>query len=900
MDPERWKKIKPVLENAVGLATGERNAFLASACNGDKELVREVEGLLSFGNQTVDPLESTAYADLLTDVSDSMIGRQIGNYRIGEVIGTGGMGSVYLAERADGEFSQRVALKLIKRGMDTDAIVRRFVNERQILASLDHPNIAHLVDGGTTSDGLPFFVLEFVDGETIIDYAARNDLSIAARLDLFRKVCSAVSFAHRNLVVHRDLKPSNILVTEDGTPKLLDFGIAKLLRADDRDAVTATQHFIFTPEYASPEQASGDIITTATDVYSLGIILYELLTGSRPYSNDSRNIGKIIRTISETQPLRPSSVVRVSSSDGVNSTARSKKQTPETGERSKSQELRSLRGDLDNIILKAIRKEPERRYASVEQFSDDLRRHQKGLPVTASSDTWSYRASKFIRRNRIGVGAASLILLTLLGGMGATLYQRNKAERRFNDVRKLANSFMFEINDQIIKSPIKARELLVQRALEYLDKLAAEAGSDTELQSELATSYEKIGDVQAEAFKPNLGKTSEAVLSHRKALELREKLFAAEPTSERGVQVASSHLSLSSVLMMSGQITESRAASQRSLEILEPLLVADSSNFLVRRRLASAYARHGQSVLRSGSLDESLINYERSLGLFQTLNAEYPEKVDVRRGVGIVFSYIGFVKMEKGQADEAVECYGKWLEIEKELTALANNQRGADSGLSTAHTWYGVALGEQGREKEAIEHLIEGVKIQQGSLAMDTENFAEHMAFADANLELGKVQIKYKHSAEAISGLETALKYYENVWQNDNDSLFTRHRIASAQRHLADALMQQNELKKAFDKYELSLTTMKELTGADPNQTDWQVDLAMSYLRLGEFYLKTKQPETAIANFNYSLPIFEQLAIRSPENLKRSQDLEKGRAYLRRAELAGLPIQYAGKPEFKF
>jgi len=873
MTPDAWKQIKEIVADAAEVSTGERREFLDQRC--PAEFRSQVDDLLNSENTNAAQLDGDA-VNFTNFATIDRVNELIGAYRITAELGAGGMGTVYLAERADGEFEQKVALKLIKRGMDSDAILRRFVNERQILASLDHPNIAHLVDGGTTSDGLPFFVLEFVDGETIVDYAARNDLSIAERLDLFRQVCSAVSFAHQNLVIHRDLKPSNILVTKDGTPKLLDFGIAKLLRNESENAVTATQNFVFTPEYASPEQVRGENLTTATDIYSLGLILYELLTGSRPYKVDMSNISDMIRAVCETEPRRPSSIVLAPSSNGANSTAKNKAQTLDTHPRS----LRSLKGDLDNIILKALRKEPERRYASVEQLSSDLQRHLKGLPVTASSDSWKYRTVKYIRRNRIGVGAATLVLVTLIGGLGATLYQRNKAERRFNDVRQLANSFMFEINDQIVKSPIKARELLVQRALEYLDKLAGEAGNDPELLSELATAYEKIGDVQAEAFKPNLGKTSEAMFSHRKALELREKLYSAEPTTERGVQVASSHHRLSSVFMMSGQIAESRAASQRSVEILEPLLAADSSNFLVRRRLASAYARHGQSVLRSGSLDESLGNYERSLHLFQELHATHPDQADVRRGVGIVFSYIGFVRMEKGEAAGAVECYGKWLEIEKELAANSKGELGPKNDLSTAHTWYGVALSEQGREKEAIEHLAEGVKIQQGNLAMDKDNFAEHTSLADANLELGKVESKYKRTAEAISHLETALELYETVWQNDRDSLFTKHRIASAQRHLADALVQNNEMRRASNYYERSFLMIKELTEADPNQTEWQVDLAMCYRRLGEFYLQTKQPETAIENFKSSLPIFEKLAAASPENLKLRLDLEKARAYV--------------------
>ena len=310
MTPEKWKQIKDILEQAVEIDERDRSAFLDNACGDDEYLRREVESLLTFDNTNADRLEQNAFSTVIRGDADgdSLAGQEVGNYRIVSELGAGGMGTVYLAERSDGAFEQKVALKLIKRGMDSTAILKRFINERQILASLEHPNIAHLIDGGAIDGGLPYFVMEYVDGETIAEFALRKNLNLREKLQLFLKVCAAVSFAHQNLVVHRDLKPSNILVTRDGTPKLLDFGIAKLLKEETADN-TATRNFIFTPEYASPEQVRSESLTTATDVYSLGVILYELLTGHRPYKTESRNINEIVRAICETEPERPSSVV---------------------------------------------------------------------------------------------------------------------------------------------------------------------------------------------------------------------------------------------------------------------------------------------------------------------------------------------------------------------------------------------------------------------------------------------------------------------------------------------------------------------------------------------------------------------------------------------------------------
>ncbi|MGC2235030.1 MAG: protein kinase [Pyrinomonadaceae bacterium] len=886
MTPEKWKQVKDVLEKAIEVAPALRSDFLEKACGGNGDLRCEVEALLDFDNTNAGILEENAFSAVLHngEGAKTFIGRHIGNYKIVGELGAGGMGAVFLAERADGAFSQRVALKLIKRGMDSDTILRRFFTERQILASLKHPNIAHLIDGGTTADDLPFFVMEHVEGETITEYAARENLDLEERLKLFREVCAAVSFAHQNLVIHRDLKPSNILVTKDGNAKLLDFGIAKLLKTGT-NGDTATQNFVFTPEYASPEQIKGEKLTTASDVYSLGVILYELLTGNRPYKTDSKNIGEIIRAVCETEPERPSSVVnRPLQVERESDTHQNKQRTTGCERRTKPQ---ALRGDLDNIILKALRKETERRYSSVEQFSEDIRRHLEGLPVTASKDTWNYRASKFVRRNRIGIAATGLIFLSLLGGLAATAYQsqiarteRGKAERRFKDVRQLANSFMFEINEQIMISPVKARELLVQRAVEYLDKLAAESGDDIELQNELAAAYEKIGDVQSEIFKPNAGKTSEALSSHQKALELRKKIFAAEPNAERAANLANSYLRIGDVLIMSGSLAETRETYRESIRFLEPLYAADPESSVVQVKLASSFARLGQAVLRSGSLSEALENYEKSLAIYQKVAAENPDAATHQRSVGILFSFIGFVKLETGKTEEGVKDYENWLEIEKKSNGKDPNNMQFRSHLSTAHIWFGVALSEHGKMQQARAHFDEGIKIQEEIFAWDKGNLGEEYVLADCYLELGKALSRNKIAGDSIKNLEKAIGIYRKIWQKDTENLMTRHRIANAQRFLADAFFQKENLPKASENYEQALAVFKELTAADTENVDWRQDLAMSYMRIGEFSLKKNDKASALINFEKALPIFENLAAKSPENVKRKSELETIKSHL--------------------
>jgi serine/threonine protein kinase len=539
-----WPKVKEIFSAALELKPHERVSFLKKACATDENLRREVLALLSAHDASGDFIQNPAVVDvgfMVNDVSkdtnhSAVAGRHIGTYEIIRELGRGGMGAVYLASRADESFDKRVALKLIKRGMDSDAIIKRFVMERQILANLDHPNIARLIDGGTTDDGLPYFVLEYVEGTTITRYCDEHKLNTLERLKLFLQVCTAVQFAHQSLVVHRDLKPSNIIVTKDGTPKLLDFGIAKLLSMDSTLVeATETVARLLTPEYASPEQLRGLPITTTSDVYSLGVILYELLSGHRPFTLAGRSAEEVVRMITASEPLKPSVVITrhkaTSQTDNEHHSL-----TPESISRTREGNVDKLRrrlvGDLDNILLKALRKEPERRYSSVQDLSADIQRHLTGLPVLAREDTFAYRAGKFIQRNKVSVAAAAVVAITLITATVVTTWQatvakreRANAERHFKEVRNLTNSFLFEFHDSIadLNGATQAREMVVKKAQEYLSGLAQEAGNDRELLWELSTAYLKLGDVQGRPGFSRTGDTSGALKSYEQSLEIRRR-----------------------------------------------------------------------------------------------------------------------------------------------------------------------------------------------------------------------------------------------------------------------------------------------------------------------------------------------------------------------------------------
>lgn len=427
MHAENWKKIKNTLLEALKLDPVERRSYLDGP-NITAETRQEVESLLALEGEAADFMSLTVgdfsrdfFVGDETDVNP-VTNQRIGVYEVVSELGFGGMGTVYLARRADGKFEQQVAIKMLKREFNTEKIRRTFKREKEILAGLAHANIATLLDAGTTDDGIPYLVMEYVKGLPIDEYCQSRILSLNARLKLFNKVCDAVAFAHHNLIVHRDLKPSNILVTEDGEPKLLDFGISKLLAAKAEDAGHVTQLGAMTPQYASPEQIKGEAVTTATDVYSLGVVLFKILTDSFPHNSGRGSNRDPLREIDQTAPTLPSEAARRSSTaEGppANKTGGGSDSSPISPS--------ELKGDLDNIILKSLRKEPERRYQTVEQFSTDIWRFVDGMPVLARPATLSYRASKFYGRNKVPVLASAFILISLVAGIGIAVSQANAA-----------------------------------------------------------------------------------------------------------------------------------------------------------------------------------------------------------------------------------------------------------------------------------------------------------------------------------------------------------------------------------------------------------------------------------------------------------------------------------------
>ena len=490
--PERHRRLKDLVEAALDKPPAERNTFLAEQCSGDPELLDGAEELLA----------------LYSDEDPTPEVEHIGPYRIIKELGVGGMGVVYLAER-EGDYHRRVAMKVIRRGMDTDFFLGRFFKEREILGALDHAGIVRIVDAGSTLDGRPYLVMDYVDGIRIDKYCESAEVNAIQRLQIFLKVCSAVQHAHRNLIVHRDLKPGNILVTPEGEPKLLDFGIAKVV--DENDERTQLTIPIMTRQYAAPEQVKGKRITTSCDIYALGLILYEMLTGERPYDLKDKPVDEVERIVCTIDPPPPSALA------------------------SENSTRYTLRGDLDHIVMMALRKEPERRYGSVEAMARDINRYLDGRPVSAQPDTWSYRLAKYFQRNRNSVLVASVIAATLIGGGAAVAWQarlrteertrgehqQQFAESRLHDMSEL----LFDVHTAIQDLPgmEKVRARIVDETVRDADRLVSVSGDNPRLLSQAAGAYERVGLLEASVA------SDVAHASQIKAIETRRKAMDAAP-----------------------------------------------------------------------------------------------------------------------------------------------------------------------------------------------------------------------------------------------------------------------------------------------------------------------------------------------------------------------------------
>jgi serine/threonine protein kinase/tetratricopeptide (TPR) repeat protein len=731
--PERWQQVKAALDELVGMEPRSRHARITEFAAADPDLGRELESLLAAHEQAGESfLEESAAAGAAWSDSRSpepRVGRHTGPYELLEQIGSGGMGEVFKARRADDEYQRLVAIKLIRIGLDSVYVVHQFRHERQILAGFDHPNIARLLDGGSTADGSPYLVMELIDGERIDRYCDRLQLDTTARLRLFLQVCGAVQYAHQHLIIHRDLKPNNILVDHDGVPKLLDFGIAKIL--EPRDAPGSVEHTrsvlrALTPEYASPEQIQGRQITTASDIYSLGVILYELLTGCKPPAAATTQSPNASARL--TEPRRPSQVARrgptvigergTDVADVPSSRSAVREGSPERLQR-------RLRGDLDNIVLMSLEHDPRRRYDSVEQLAEDLRRHLSSRPVLARKDTFGYRTSKFISRYAAGLTAAGLVAIALLVGLGAALreaeiarVQRERAERRYTDVRRLAHSLIFDLHDSIRDLPgsTAAKQLIVQTALQYLDSLSKEAEGDPALQKELAAGYQRLGDVQGLALGASTGDSAAAAASYQHALAFRRAVVAASPNDlEAQRDLVMTAIKLSEFYWLSGDAKDSLTLSQEAVEAGERLIRRDAHDSVAQATLARGLLSYGYHLFKmQGDASKGLGKIRSALELLESLWKAGPSDQGIGRSLSLAYTRAAeILAHDKATVAEAVLLDEKAENVLADLSKASPNN--ADLKHLHAFSEFGIAnalieitsVDVAGRTAEAVAAILE-------------------------------------------------------------------------------------------------------------------------------------------------------------------------------------------------
>ena len=805
-----WQQVKDLFAEAVEQPLASRREFLEAKCDGDGLLFDEVNSLLTASSEPENLIEKNVInIASKVGVEVSYVERHFGPYRIIREIGSGGMGTVFLAERDDGEFTKRVALKIVRQSVAGQDVINRFKRERQILAGLNHPNIAALYDGGISDKGEPFLAMEYVDGATLIDYANDNDLGVEARLSLFLQICSAVSYAHRNLVIHRDIKPSNILVDRDGVPRLLDFGLAKSFGSDV--AETRTELRAFTPAYASPEQINGVVITTASDVYSLGVIFYELLAGTKPLHFEDKSFEEIVQTINTSQPLPPSLIPDQTGTDAPN---------------------RRLKGDLDNIALMALRKEPERRYSSVEEFADDIKRHLRARPIVARPNTFGYLTAKFIRRNRIAVVAVGLIIVVLMVGLSFSLWQANVARREtvkaqvINDsLRKMLKSAMPESgsagkkgvqttildvlneteqsidNGELSSQPEVKAELrqligeaysihgkydLAQHILQTaFDEQAALYGAASPktftAELSLATSFlsqaeygraleifdRRLNDLtteyRANRIEPKLysakiqdyAVTCRAVGESSRAESLLRDLVSEADKPQTKIPADSANILLTLILLDEGQFAEARATQSALVSRLRQSVEPDDPV------MPQALTLFGSILMENGELEPAAANLIEAEKIYRKLYG--PESLATFDNIRLQ-AQVSYLKGDYNTAKERFDI------------VLENYKKSASSkyiSFATALTYQGLTLQKLGQSKMAEEVLREAVRLREENLPPG------HFMTALSKGALGEVLLDEGKTEEAGVYLRESLDRLNASQKVDNARIrVARERLA--------------------------------------------------------------------------------------------------------------------------
>jgi eukaryotic-like serine/threonine-protein kinase len=875
---ERWSRLKEAFQGALESAPEQRERFLDQA-GLDPPLRREVAALIEAHERAqgfLDPggirnPDTSPLADAEPEEEKALVGLRVGAYRLLGLVGSGGMGAVYRAVRDDDEYEKVVAVKIVRQGVDHVGARERLRVERQILARLEHPGIARLLDGGSTEDGRPYFVMEYVEGQRIDAWAEERGLDVRARLELFLAVCSALQYSHQNLVVHRDIKPANILVTPRGVPKLLDFGIAKLLDPAQGGDATATSAAM-TPEYASPEQVRGVPISMASDVYSLGVVLFELLTGRRPYSLQRGEVSLSV-AICEREPPLPSAAA------------------PE-------RRARTLRGDLDTIVMKALRKEPARRYASAEQLADDIRRHLGGRPVLARRDTLPYRLGKLVRRNKAASAALALLAASLAAGVVGIAAQarvaererqraeaeRRRAERRFEDVRKLANSLLFEFHDAIRDLPgaTPARQLLVKKALEYLDGLALEAGDDVALQQELAAAYEQLGRVQGFGSGANLGDTAGAFASYSKALRIRAAVAALRPGDPAVLYaLASTHRFLGNLHSKQGEVEEARRCYGEAARLAQDLGARDPGNAEYHIQHGRALVGLGRETASAGDLAAALPIYERALAVSEQAYRLDPS--EHRIGLALAHQAMADGLLTAGQAPRALEHVQEALALYEEVARASPDSASARREVALAHINLSNVLRKMGDHPAALRQARQALGAFERLLAADPSNALARRDVWAAWYRIGISPPSALPPARAVDACRRAVALATRMLAADRVNHWARRDLAWSHRALGHALAAAGQPQGALRSQRESLALARALAASAQASARDRFEVARSLASTAEAERALGLAREVRSHLEEAVALFDELAGRDRANADLLAERAQAAAQLGRA-----------------
>ena len=801
---EGWARITDLFGRALDCSTTERAALLAKLREEDPAIAAELESLLGAHDRDGEFLPDLPAIPPLPDLA----GRTVGAYRLLRLLGSGGMGAVYLAERSDGAFSKHVAVKLLSAAFLQSR--DRFLREREFLARLEHPNITRLLDAGATPDAEPYLVMEHVEGVPIDRYCADRNLNVTERVGLLLQVCAGVAHAHQNLIIHCDIKPENILVTPDGQTKLLDFGVAKLL--DPAQGMTLFRPA--TPAYSSPEQLQGDPVTTASDVYSIGMLAYVLLTGSGPYPSRSGRLDEMMHAILTAEPLRASQVPGLA-----------------------PQRARKLRGDLDNVLAKAIARDPSRRYASVQRLADDLEAYRAGFPVRARADTVLYRLRKTISRHRFASAVAALSIVSLLAAAGVSAWQARVAQRRFDELRGLARAVVFDVNDALSPVPgtTAVRKLVVETALRYLDRLAEDRGSNASLREELAAAYIRIGKVQGGAFLPNLGDTSGAVASFRKALATIGESDTA-PILERLRIEAHINIGLLAVDPVQGT-----PAFDAAIDASQRLLSAGVDDASSLRLIADAY--HGKATIAH-------------------LTNRVPDHVAMS---------------------------GREVEVRQRIVDLSPDSWQDAAGLARALAQYALASDQRSDFLESSSDLRRARLILEATIDRHPGNQILTRGLAEVHSRIVTPLLALGRTEEATREIEVAIGLLEPLVASDPDNVQYKADLAFARFRLGDCRRAEGRLAEALDLHRKALAARRERAARDLGFVFVPWELARSLNTVADLLLTVSPPkrEDAVALFEEAKSVAERTLAVAPSHTQLRKQVANAEEGLARASLLG-------------